>query len=141
MGWGTAANVTTVNLNQGSDDPSLAREELYNALVELTAVINGRGTSNGVAPLGAGTKISNAYLPDSITSSTSTNLTISPTTGKTIFENIINLNPQTVAELNARTSSSGDVAYCSNGAGGSACLAVYDGTNWKRITLGATIAT
>ena len=61
MGWGTSANVTTVHLNQGSDDPSQARTEIYNALVELTAVIGGRGTASGVAPLDASSKITNTY--------------------------------------------------------------------------------
>lgn len=32
----------------------------------------------------------------------------------------------------------GDIAYCSNGDAGSACLVVYDGSNWKVIALGAT---
>jgi hypothetical protein len=146
MGWGTAANVTTANLNAGTDDPSLAREELYNALVELTAVINGRGSSNGVAPLNASTKIANSYLPDTIASSTATDLTIAPTTGRTVFEDIISLTPKTVAELILLTANAGDIAYCSNGAAGNPCLAVCtgstdsNGTEWFRIALGTQIA-
>jgi len=147
MGWGTAANVTTANLNAGTDDPSLAREEIYNALVELTAVINGRGTSNGVAPLNASSKITNSYLPDTIASSTSTDLTIAPATGRTVFEDIIGLTPKTVAELVLLTANAGDIAYCSNGAAGQPCLAVCkgttdsNGTEWFRIALGTQIST
>jgi hypothetical protein len=49
----------------------------------------------------------------------------------------------TVAEINASYPASawnGFVVYCSNGDGGSPCLAVSNGTDWKRIALGATIA-
>lgn len=35
----------------------------------------------------------------------------------------------------------GYLGYCSNGNSGSPCLAVYDGTSWKRVPLGATIST
>ena len=34
----------------------------------------------------------------------------------------------------------GQVAYVTDGAGGSPCLAVYNGSSWLRITLGAAIA-
>lgn len=147
MGWGTAGNVTTNNLNAGTDDPSLAREELYNALIELLAVINGRGSSNGVAPLNSSSKISNSYLPDTISSSASTDLTISPTTARTVFEDIISLTPKTVAELILLDANAGDIAYCSDGAAGQPCLAVCtgttdsNGTEWFRISLGAQIST
>lgn len=33
------------------------------------------------------------------------------------------------------------VVYCSNGDSGAACLAVSNGTNWKRIALGANVST
>lgn len=49
----------------------------------------------------------------------------------------------TVADLAAdypAASWLGAVVYCSNGNSGSPCLAVSDGTNWKRIALGATVA-
>lgn len=147
MGWGTAGNVTTANLNAGTDDPSLAREELYNALIELTAVINGRGTSNGVAPLNSSTKIAAAYLPDAISSSAATDLTVSPSTGRTVFEDIISLTPKTVSELVLLTANAGDIAYCSDGAAGQPCLAVCkgttdsNGTEWFRIALGTQIST
>ena len=33
------------------------------------------------------------------------------------------------------------VVFCTDGDGGSKCLAVDDGTNWKRVALGATVST
>jgi hypothetical protein len=141
MTWGTAANVTTTHLNSASDDPSQARVEIYNALIELTAVINGRNAASGVAGLNSSSKISAGQLPNNIVSDTATDLTLAPTTTRVNIEDIVNLNPKTVSQLNALTAQEGDVAYCSNGNSGSKSLAVYDGTAWKRIALGATIST
>ena len=142
MAWATAANVTTTHLNSASDDPSQARVEIYNALVELTAVINGRNSASGVAGLNSSSKISASQLPNNIVSDTATDLTLTPTTTRVNIEDIVNLNPRTVTQLNAVASpQEGDVAYCSNGDSGSKCLAVYNGTAWKRIALGATIST
>ena len=35
----------------------------------------------------------------------------------------------------------GHLVYCSDGDGGNPCLAVYDGSSFKRIVLGATVST
>jgi len=143
MGWGTAGNVITTNLDSGTDNPAAARPDLKAALDELKNVINGRATANGVAPLNASTKIDATYLPDEINSTTATDLTIDPATGKVKLEEILNLKPQTVAQLNARTDkASGDVAYCSDGGDDSAgvgCIAVYDGADWRSIQLGSVL--
>lgn len=40
----------------------------------------------------------------------------------------------------AATAGAGALIYVTNGNAGSACLAVSDGTNWKVVALGATIA-
>ena len=141
MAWGTAANVTTTHLDSASDDPSQARVEIYNALVELVAVINGRNSASGVAGLNGSSKITASQLPNTIVSDTATDLTLTPATTRVNVEHILNLDPRTLVQLNAVTSpQEGDVAYCSNGDGGSKCLAVYNGTAWKRIALGATIS-
>lgn len=147
MGWGTVGNVTTTHLNSGSDDPSQARAEIYNAFIELQAVINGRGTSSGVAPLNASTKIDATYLPDTIGSTVSTDLTIAPNTARTVFQNIISLTPRSVAQLSLLTANAGDIAYCSDGDAGQPCIAVCkgttdsNGTEWFRISLGTQIST
>ena len=80
-------------------------------------------------------------MPDEINSSSTNPLTLDPDTGKVKIEEIINLQPQTLAQLNARTDQAeGDVAYCSNGNAGAKTVAVYDGSNWKVVALGATIS-
>jgi hypothetical protein len=142
MGWGNSSNVSTTNLDSATDNPAAARPDLKAALDELTNVIDGRGQSDGVAPLNGSSKIAATYLPDEINSTSATNLTLDPATGKVVLEEILNLKPQTVAQLNARTDQAeGDVAYCSDGNAGAKCVAVYNGTDWKVVALGATIST
>ena len=141
MAWGNAGNVITTNLDNDADDPSLARADLEAALNELKAVINGRNTTNGVAGLDTNGLIPNTVLPNTIISSVGNDLTLDPDTDKVLIQDIINLNPQTVAQLNARTDAAeGDVAYCSDGDAGSKCIAVYNGTNWVVVSLGSAIS-
>lgn len=141
MSWGDSGNVVTTNLDSDADDPSLARADLKGALDELVAVIDGRGAASGVASLDTSTKVPNTQLPDELISSSTQNLILNPDTDRVAIENIINLNPQTVAELTALSAVEGDAAYCSNGDAGSKCIAIYNGTDWKVVSLGATIST
>ena len=142
MAWANSSNVSTTNLDAGTDSPAAARGDLKAAMDELILVIDGRGQANGVAPLNASSKILATYLPDELNTTAATDLTLDPSTDKVNIEHIINLNAQTVAELNARTDqTAGDIAYCSDGDAGSACIAVYNGTDWKAVSLGATIST
>ena len=141
MAWGDSTNIVTTNLDAGTDSPAAARPDLKAALDELTLVINGRAQASGVAPLDASSKILATYLPNELNSTSGTALTLDPATGKVNIEEVVNLAPQTLAQLNARTDKAeGDIAYCSNGNAGSKTVAVYDGTAWKVVALGATIS-
>jgi hypothetical protein len=149
MAWANATNVVTTNLDSGTDSPAAARVDIKAALDELKIVINGRSQASGVAPLNASTKIDAQYLPDEIVSTASTALTLNPATGKVKLEEILNLKPQTVSQLNARTDiAQGDVAFCSNGDAGTECIAVAviedssaGGTPvWKRIAITTAIS-
>jgi len=65
----------------------------------------------------------------------------SPTNKKISVQNFFKLPTGTVAEVNAYSNkSAGQLAYVTDGNAGAACLAVYDGSNWKVVALGATIA-
>ena len=138
MGWANASNVVTTNLDDATDSPASARADIKTAFDELSNVINGRNTASGVAGLDASSKISATQLPDEINSSTTNPLTIDPASGKLKLEEILNLNPQTKAQLNARTDkAAGDVAFCSDGESASfGSIAVYDGADWRAIELG-----
>lgn len=63
MAWPSTPGFVKTNLDLGTDDPSLARVDLYNALTDIEAIIAGRGQASGVAPLDASTKIDRTYLP------------------------------------------------------------------------------
>lgn len=147
MTWGTIGNVTTTHLDSATDDPSQARVEIYNALIELQAVINGRNAASGVAGLDSSTKVPNTLLPNTIVSSATVDLTLDPSTGRVVIQDIINLTPKTTAELESLAGTTGDVAWCSDGDSGNPCLAVSLaetdslGNNvWYRVQFGSQIA-
>jgi hypothetical protein len=147
MAWANSANIVTTNLDAGTDSPAAARGDLKAALDELKLVINGRGQANGVAGLNSSSKLAGSTIPDELNSSSGADLTLDPSTDRVRIENIVNLNPQTVSELQARTDiTAGDVAVVTDGDAGSACLAVaYEDSSagdvkWFRIALGTEIS-
>jgi len=149
MAWGNSSNFTTTHLTTGTDSPASARADLKAALIELAAVIDGRNTANGVAGLNASQKLTISQIPDELNSSSGQDLVLDPSTDKVRLEHILNLNPQTVAQLNARTDiQQGDIAFCSNGDSGAECLAVAviesdsaGAPEWKVVTIGSAIST
>lgn len=139
MGWATSGNVVTTNLDAATDSPASARADIKTAFDELKNVIDGRNTTNGVAGLDSGGLVENTRLPNTIISSGSNNLTLDPGSGKVAVQDVINLNPRTVAQLNALSNNAeGDIAYCSNGDAGGKCIAVYTGSAWKVVDISAT---
>jgi len=149
MAWGNSGNVSTSNVDSGTDSPAAARADIKAAFDELTAVIDGRNSANGVAGLNASSKISATQLPNELNTDSGVDLTLDPATDKVQIEHILRLNPQTVAQLNARTDiQQGDIAFCSDGDSGAECLAVAVGEDdsagnptWKVVTIGSTIST
>lgn len=57
---------------------------------------------------------------------------------QTSFQGPVNLGVYTVAT--APTATTGSITFFSNGANGSAIVAFYDGTNWKRVDTGGNIS-
>ena len=55
--------------------------------------------------------------------------------------NGVPLTLQSVNVSGATGNFTGNLIFCPDGDGGSPCLAVYDGSSYKRIALGATIST
>lgn len=148
MGWANPLNITTTHLDSASDDPSQARAEILAAVEELQAVVAGRNTTNGVAPLDNNGLVPAENLPATLTTS-SENLVLDPSTGVVGIDYLLNITAKTTAELTALTPIPNMVALCSDGDAGQPCLAVYTGDNdgisgapiWYRISLGAEIAT
>lgn len=133
MAWPTNdSNISTGNLDAGTDSPAAARADLKLALDELANVINGRNQASGVAGLDASSKITNTQLPDTIVSSSSTDLTLDPATGRVVIEDVMKINPQTRADLYARSDlEDGMIAIASNGDSTVDTPVYYAGGVWR----------
>jgi hypothetical protein len=137
----SSGTVDTQYLDAATDSPASARASIKDGLDLVQDIIDSYDSASGIAALDATGKIVNTKLPDSIVSSAGNNLTLSPDTEIVKINNVLTLTPRTTAQLNAMTVTEGTIAYASDGDGGDACLAVYDGSNWARISLGITIST
>jgi hypothetical protein len=133
MAWPTNANnISTANLDSGTDNPASARADLKAALDEITNIINGRNEASGVAGLNASSKITNTQLPDTIISSSSADLTLTPNTGRLNINSVIKLNPQTRAQLYARGDlQDGMIAMASDGDSTVDTPVYYAGGVWR----------
>jgi hypothetical protein len=140
MTFPTGTIIDTSNLDSAADDPSLAREDLYDLAVAVNAIIASANTANGVLVLSSGGKISATYIPTTINVSGDLNLT--PTTGIVKVQSLLRLPPQFIADLDDDFANPelGDIVSTYDGDAGDPCLAMYDGTNWKVIALGATVS-
>ena len=134
-------SVTTDNLDEATDSPASARADLLLTVQKLNDIISSYDSADGIAALDSSGLIVNTKLPDALQSSSGNNITMNPNTGVVKINNILELTPRTVAQLNALTGVEGQIAYCSNGNSGAKCLAVYDGSAWLRIIPGTAIAT
>ena len=120
-------DITTQHLNSGNDSIAAARVELFTALTRLSELIDSRNTANGLAPLDANSQVPAANMPTTLTSGGSNNIILQPATGNVVVQNVVTFGARTVAQLAADDSDAGTLAYCSDGDGGSACLAVASG--------------
>ena len=142
MAWpANANNISTGNLDSGTDNPASARSDLKAALDEITNIINGRNQASGVAGLDSSSKIANTQLPDTIISSSSTALTITPNTGALNINSVIKLNPQTRAQLYARGDlADGMVGMASNGDSTVDTPVYYAGGVWRYFSDNSEVA-
>lgn len=133
------SSVNTTNLDSGTDDPSLARADLLDAVQKLNTIISEGGAANGVALLNSSGKLNSTQIPATITATGVQ--TLAPTSGVVSIQDVLRLGGLTSSDLSALTSQSGDIAWCTDGvdSSGAPCLAVYDGTNWRAIELGVVI--
>tara|TARA_R110000796_G_scaffold208124_1_gene324402 strand:+ start:457 stop:891 length:435 start_codon:yes stop_codon:yes gene_type:complete len=133
MAWpANANNIVTTNLDAGADNPASARPNLKAALDEITNLINGRNQASGVAGLDSSSKIANTQLPDTIVSSSSAELTLTPHTGQVKINSVLELNGQTRAQLYDRTDlADGMIAMASNGDSTATVPVYYSGGAWR----------
>tara|TARA_X000001388_G_C2216459_1_gene117438 strand:+ start:779 stop:1225 length:447 start_codon:yes stop_codon:yes gene_type:complete len=141
-------DITTTQLDAASGSIAGSRVELRTGLLRLSELIDSRDTTNGLAPLDSNGQVPAANMPTTLTSGGSNAIIFQPATGYVLVQNNLALTARTVAQLEADSSPAGTIAYCSNGDGGSACLAVAQGAQdtagdyqWQRIALGNVIST
>lgn len=134
------SQITTSNLDASTDDPSQARADLLDAVQKLNTIIDEAGAAQGVALLNVSGQIPSAQIPVTLAPSSGV-LTLAPVDGVVKIQDVLRLQLLDTDEVEALTSNAaGDVVYCSDGDGGSPCLAVYTGTDWLRVALGTAIS-
>lgn len=139
MSFPTGITINTTNLDSGTDSPASARADLYDLAVAVNDIIGSENAANGVLTLDATGKINSTAFPTSITTAT---LTLNPTSNYVTISDCLRLPAKIVADVAADFPSpqTGDIIALSNGAAGQPCLAMYNGSAWKVISLGATIS-
>lgn len=132
--------INDANLLAGSNSPSAARADLLTTVQNLNAIITEANTADGVLVLNNLAQVPGENMPSIIAPTTGV-LTLTPDSKTVKIEDVLRLQLMPVSVLLALPAAAeGDVAYCPNGANGSACVAVYTGNAWQRVTLGAAIA-
>ena len=133
MTFPSGTQISTDNLDSATDDPSLARVDLYDAVVALNSLIASENTALGVVVLNASGKIAASLLPNSY--SITGNINLTPTTGIITVNRVLRLTQTYTADLGVVTGTAsptaGDLVYLVDGDAGQPCLGCYDGTNWK----------
>jgi len=112
MAWpANANNISTTNLDAGTDNPASARPDLKAAL-------------------------------DEINSSSSTNLTIDPTTGVVVVEDVVQLNPVAYAALPSSPAKGQTAFLITDGAGSTKNKPIYhNGSSWRYTNDDSAVAT
>ena len=135
------ANVSIANLDSATDDPSLARADLLDAVNKLNTIISEGGAAGGVALLNGSGYVSTAQIPSTI-STTSADITLAPSTGVVNIQNILRLTQFPTATILTFTGNvSGDMVMCSN-VGNIAAnpgVAFYNGSVWRGLPFTANV--
>jgi hypothetical protein len=138
MSW--PSTVTTQHLDSDTDSVLLARTEILATALAVNEIVTGRGTASGVASLDSNGRIPPAQLPGTF-STANTDIVLEPGSNRVAVQSILNLLPQSTAQIAAiALPAAGDVVYASDGDAGDPCLAVYNGTAWLRVSLGAAVS-
>ena len=137
MAFPSGTVIENSNLDSGTDSPANARADLLSLVNAFNQVIASENGNNGICVLDNSGKVQVAQLPTNINGAS---LALQPSTGVVQIVDCIRLPRKTVSDLaiDFPTPQAGDIVNLSNGDGGDPCPAVYNGSAWKVIALGAT---
>ena len=136
--YATGIEVTAANLNE-LGEPTVTIDESNVSITGGTI----SGLSSPIAIADGGTNATNASSARSnlglgtIATQASNSIAV---TGGTMSGVLITLPSYAVSAL-PTAGTAGRIVFCTDGDSGSKCLAVDDGTDWKRVALGATVST
>ena len=119
----TGVEITAANLNELGEP----------TVTVATPITVGNGGTNATTASAARTNLGLGTIATQASNSVSV-------TGGSMSGVLITLPSYAVSALPS-AGTAGRVVFCTDGDGGSKCLAVDDGTNWKRVALGATVST
>jgi hypothetical protein len=135
------ATITTANLDSATDDPSLARADLLDAVQKLNTIISEGGVASGVALLDGSGYLPSSQLNPQITTA-SGDITLAPNSGVVNVQNILRLSQFPTATILTFTANvSGDMVMCSN-VGNIAAnpgVAFYNGNVWVGLPFTANV--
>lgn len=130
-----SSTINTTNLDAATDDPSLARTDLFNALTALNSIISEADIAGGVALLNGSGEYDSAKMPTTL--SVTGTQTISPTSGIVSIQDVLRLSQLPTASINALTGSQlGDIVISTDANAGNAAICFYDGTDWRYMGFG-----
>ena len=121
--YATGVEITAANLNELGEP----------TVTVATPITVGNGGTNATTASAARTNLGLGTIATQASNSVSV-------TGGAMSGVLITLPSYAVSALPS-AGTAGRVVFCTDGDGGSKCLAVDDGTNWKRVALGATVST
>jgi hypothetical protein len=133
MVWPIAQQANTENLEESTSSPSLARQDLYTALTLLNSAILSANEANGAVVTDSFNKIAAQQIPNNL--NMTGNIALQPGTGWVTVSNVLNIAPQTVAQLeaNERIPELGDVIVVLDADAGAPAVCFYDGENWRKL--------
>ena len=130
-----STQVSTANLDSAADDPSLAREDLLDAVTKLNTIIAEANTANGVCVLNSSGKIPSSTIPGQITLASGVQV-INPADGIVNIRDVLRMQQMTSTEILAlATPQAGDIAFATDGDSTAPALCIYDGTDWRTLNL------
>lgn len=132
MAFPTGTVIDVTNLSTGLGDPSLARVDLYNMAVAMNQIISGADDVLGVAVLNGSGQYDGTKFPTTITSTS----VFAPSTGVVNIQDVLRLTALTDNDISALTGSQlGDIAISQDSDSGNAAICVFDGTDWRYLSL------